>query len=372
MKNNSSATPTYPELYEKAFRDYFTDYKVLKQLAARDEDAVNYGTHVDYESGQVEDIYRRYLYENNFEDQNPVHIAHFEGMRSSVRDPVTAKITSEPVFAEYLVDIYEAAYNTNILERIKAGLELYPEPYTASVPIDDIGYDADDGEEFSAATRISLAKSAESLKDLNDSNVKIFGRDAVLSARAAGDAAIRGIILDEGAINVTKETRVAAREANEKSRQDLDAAIELGSNKYKLPSKKKKIEPSTFSDIRGIINMFDDGGEAFKKLETKLEKLPDYSFIEAQRSSALGIATFFKQKFVEKSSWTVRDANTYRYKKLLEIINRKFGAEPNTQVAATSGGAARDSPSVWSWFWIAQGFAVVVVTAVVQSVRYIG
>jgi hypothetical protein len=180
------------------------------------------------------------LAENDNTDPNPVHIAYFEEMRSSGSDLVTAKITSEPVFAEYLVDIYEAAYNTNILERIKAGLELYPEPYTASDLIDDIGYDADDGEEFSAATRMSLARSAESLKDLNDSNVAIFGRDAVLSARAAGDAAIRGIILEEGTIYVSEATREAARQANEKSRQDLDAAIELGSNKYKLPSKKKK------------------------------------------------------------------------------------------------------------------------------------
>jgi hypothetical protein len=119
----------------------------------------------------------------------------------------------------------------------------------------------------------------------------------------------------------------------------------------------------------GIIIRSGDGGEAFKKIEIELEKLPNYSFIEAQRSSALGIATSFRHKFVENVSWTVRGANSYLYKKLLEIINRKFGAEPITQVAATSGGAARDSASVWSWFWIAQGFAVVVVTAVVQSVN---
>ncbi len=111
----------------------------------------------------------------------------------------------------------------------------------------------------------------------------------------------------------------------------------------------------------GLVNQIDDAGEAFDEIKLELEKLPNYSFIEAHRSSRLRIATLFKIKFVDKSSWPENENNLKHYNTLVKLINRKFGNKPVKPVAATSGGAARDSPSVWSWFWIAQGLAVVVV-----------
>ena len=310
MKNNSSARPEHPALYEEAFRDYFTDYNVLKKLARRDAEAVEYGTNVDYESGPVDELYRRYLDENKTSDGNPVHIGYFKNLLSN-RGSVIVKITSDPVFAEYLVNIYETAYNTKILELIKAGLELYPESYTASDPtgygstagVDswDVDQTAEDGEEFSAETRISLARFGESLKDLNDNNVVIFGRDAVLSARAAGDAAIREAIREEetkparetaeaeindqapediatGTVSGFQEVNVqAAIEANEKSKKLLEDAIKSRSNRYKLPSPKKKIKD--IPGIMGKVNKTDDAEAAFAEIKVELGKLPKYTFI---------------------------------------------------------------------------------------------
>ena len=61
-----------------------------------------------------------------------------------------------------------------------------------------------------------------------------------------------------------------------------------------------------------------------------------------------------------------RYQNSTQYKILQNLLESKF---EYPVLPPTSGGAARDGTSVWSWFWIAQGLAVVVVTAVIQSVN---
>jgi hypothetical protein len=208
----------------------------------------------------------------------------------------------------------------------------------------------------------------QTLEDLSNSDIRSYGTVAVTEAREEGNAAIRYAI---DTINTPEDTDYDKASAdNMKSKRDLMDSIPGYSKTHGRPLKKRAKEKD-FEEIQGIINGAENATVASVKIHETLDKYANHSISDVQKSKLLGYATLFRTTFVDSVPTYLesRSVNAALHKAIIKKINAKFG-NASTPVAATnSGGAARDGTSVWSWFWIAQGLALVVVTAVVQSVN---
>lgn len=402
----------YPDLYKKAFVAHFTDYEVLRNIAGLVSGP--YRMHnAESPRLQLEPVADRYRMYATAEAETSEYAETSESAvvapadaaadtsasesatvaasapavdsaKPLVEDMLYTKAFNEMIKPEsddpskifaiasrqelrvFLINKYEIAYKKKLIELVKKGSVLFPEY-----------------ERFSN----------DQLVDVINKDIPIFGNDAVMTARQAGADALQsassnllGKYQDESKKLVDEQTSDIISGMSEVDRSEfetvLDEADELEKELSKLielkrkEPPKKKIDDMFFSRIRGVIkresyNTNDPLVRSKALLQIK-NILNEYECTSdrLQIPNVLALATFFDTKLQTNPTYSGNTAsNKTTLSELVTALKAKIHGPDAQPVPGPSGGAPRNGTSAWSWFWIAQGFAVVVATAVIQSVN---
>jgi hypothetical protein len=355
------------DYYEAAFVEHFTDYDVLRniaQIVSSGERMWN-GQAPELHFQAVADLYLSKTGEKSFNTpvgEDAMYITQYSiTIDNTTKTPskIFAIVTNVDL-ATFLVHKYDVAYYEYKLKKIGK----------MRGTVDDQNLESGAKVSGNKAVNEALTSLLQKLDDPNtnaqdDPNTN--AQDAPNEKKAEYLAeSMRRDTAEEASDN---EFSTASRDASER-KYEFEEVIRV------LQTRKKKFDDNVFITLQGKINRYDSAKVAYEAI-TEIIKQYEYSDNQSHKTSLIGIGNMFRKKFVTNTSYAYDYINNISNKKYSTLLWEEIGKKidprppPSTEAdeAGTTGGASRDASSPWSWFWIAQGFVVVLATTVIQSVK---